>query len=143
MYQVWSTSIEGCWFWSVYKDVTQYKFDLVILTFDLWPWKSLGFQILLRTKYVPSLVKFHRSMSILECSQGCYRRKDGIITISFRNFVGEGIKMPKSYILFWKQTYNVMSLQWYLCHQDVKIHFTDFFQTIVISYLKKIILRYC
>jgi hypothetical protein len=24
---------------------------------DLWPWKSIGFQILLRSKYVPSLVK--------------------------------------------------------------------------------------
>jgi hypothetical protein len=26
---------------------------------DLWPWKSIGFQILLRTKYVPSLVKIN------------------------------------------------------------------------------------
>ena len=26
---------------------------------DLWPWKSIGFQILLRSKYVPSLVKIH------------------------------------------------------------------------------------
>jgi hypothetical protein len=25
---------------------------------DLWPWKSIGFQILLRTKYVPSLKLF-------------------------------------------------------------------------------------
>ena len=32
------------------------NFDPVTLTFDLWPWKSIGFQILLRTKYVPSLV---------------------------------------------------------------------------------------
>jgi hypothetical protein len=31
---------------------------------DLWPWKSIGFQILLRTKYVPSLVKIHWRMSI-------------------------------------------------------------------------------
>ena len=34
-------------------------------------------------------------MLILECSQGCYGRtdgrKDGSITISHRNFVGEGI----------------------------------------------------
>ena len=34
-------------------------------------------------------------MLILECSQGCYARtdgrKDGSITISHRNFVGEGI----------------------------------------------------
>ena len=39
---------------------------------DLWPWKSIGFPILLRTKYVPSLVKIHWRMLILECSQGCY-----------------------------------------------------------------------
>ena len=44
----------------------------VTLTFDLWPWKSIGFQTLLRTKYVPSLVKIHWKMLILECSQGCY-----------------------------------------------------------------------
>jgi hypothetical protein len=37
---------------------------------DLWPWKSIGFQTLLRTKYVPSLVKIHWRMLILECSQG-------------------------------------------------------------------------
>jgi hypothetical protein len=39
---------------------------------DLWPWKSLGFQTLLRTTYVPSLVKIHWRILILECSQGCY-----------------------------------------------------------------------
>ena len=39
---------------------------------DLWHWKSIGFQILLRTKYVPSLVKIHWRMLILECSQRCY-----------------------------------------------------------------------
>jgi hypothetical protein len=32
---------------------------------NLWPWKSIGFQILLRTKYVPSLVKIHWRMLIL------------------------------------------------------------------------------
>jgi hypothetical protein len=58
---------------------------------DLWPWKSIGFQILLRTKYVPCLVKIHWRMLILECSQGCYGRTDSSITISLRNFVGEGI----------------------------------------------------
>ena len=42
-----------------------------------WPWKSIGFQILLRTKYVPSLVKIHWRMLILECSQGCYGRTEG------------------------------------------------------------------
>ena len=40
-----------------------------------WPWKSIGFQILLRTKYVPSLVKIHWRMLILECSHGCYTVK--------------------------------------------------------------------
>ena len=43
---------------------------------DLWPWKSIGFQILPRTKYVPSLVKIHWRMLILECSQGCYTVKN-------------------------------------------------------------------
>ena len=42
---------------------------------DLWPWKSIGFQTLLRTMYVPSLVKIHWRMLILECSQGCYAVK--------------------------------------------------------------------
>jgi hypothetical protein len=42
------------------------------LTRDLWPWKSIRFQILLRTKYVLSLVKIHWRMLILECSQGWY-----------------------------------------------------------------------
>jgi hypothetical protein len=41
----------------------------------LWPWKSIGFQTLVRTKYVPSLVKIHWRMLILECSQGCYTVK--------------------------------------------------------------------
>jgi hypothetical protein len=42
---------------------------------DLWPWKSIGFQTLLRTMYVPSLIKIHWRMLILECSQGCYAGK--------------------------------------------------------------------
>jgi hypothetical protein len=42
---------------------------------DLWPWKSIGFQILLRSKYVPSLVKIHWRILILECSQGWYAVK--------------------------------------------------------------------
>jgi hypothetical protein len=37
-----------------------------------WPWKSIGFQTLLRSKHVPSLVKIHWRMLILKCSQGCY-----------------------------------------------------------------------
>jgi hypothetical protein len=43
---------------------------------DLWLWKSTGFQILLRSKYVPSLVKIHWRMLILQCSQGCYAVKN-------------------------------------------------------------------
>jgi hypothetical protein len=42
------------------------------------------------TLYVPSLVKIHWRMLILECSQGLWRT-DGSVTISPRNFVGEGI----------------------------------------------------
>jgi hypothetical protein len=52
------------------------RFDPVTLTFDIWPWKSKGFQNLLRTKYVQCLVKIHWRMLILECSQGCYGRTD-------------------------------------------------------------------
>jgi hypothetical protein len=44
---------------------------LFFFDLDLWPWKSIGFHILLRTKYVPSLVKIHWRILILECSQGC------------------------------------------------------------------------
>jgi hypothetical protein len=36
---------------------------------DLWPWKSIGLQIHLRSKYVPSLVNIHWRMLILECSR--------------------------------------------------------------------------
>jgi hypothetical protein len=50
--------------------------DLVTLTFDLWPWRSTGFQTLLRTKYVPGLVKIHWRMLILEGSQRCYAVKN-------------------------------------------------------------------
>jgi hypothetical protein len=38
----------------------------VTLTFDLWPWKSIGFQTLLRTNYVTSLVKIYWRILILE-----------------------------------------------------------------------------
>jgi hypothetical protein len=58
------------------KDVDSRLFTRMLrsknLTRWLWPWKSIGFQILLRTKYVPSLVKIHWRVLILECSQGCY-----------------------------------------------------------------------
>ena len=79
------------------KNITNYNFFFKKMTQWPWPWKSIGFQILLRTKYVLSLVKIHWRMLILECSQECYGRTDGrtngSVTISLRNFVGEGIKM--------------------------------------------------
>ena len=65
--------------------------DPVTLTFDLWPWKSIGFPTLIRTNDIPSLVKIHWRMLILECPQRCYGRTDGSVNISLRNFVGEGI----------------------------------------------------
>ena len=56
------------------KDVDSRVFTRMLCSKNLtrWPWKSIGFQILLRTKYVPSLVKTHWRMLILECSQGCH-----------------------------------------------------------------------
>jgi hypothetical protein len=71
-----STSFTG--FWPILVHMLHGKKNYpVTLTFDLWPWKSIGFQILLRTKSVPSLVKIHLRMLILECSQECYVRTDG------------------------------------------------------------------
>ena len=54
---------------SVQKDVTVriWPWDI-----DLWPWKSTGFQTLQRTEYVPSFVKIHWRILILESSQRCY-----------------------------------------------------------------------
>ena len=66
---------------------TEKKIDLVTLTFDLENQQGSRFS---RTKYVPSLVKIHGRMLILECSQGCYGRTEGSVTISLRN-AGEGI----------------------------------------------------
>ena len=57
---------EELWWQRAYWIVS--KIGLVTLTYDLE--KSIGFQILLRTKYVPRML-------ILECSQGCYGRIDG------------------------------------------------------------------
>jgi hypothetical protein len=53
----------------IFKVIGQWSRSLgKIWPLDLWPWKSIGFQTLLRTKYVPSLVKIHWRMLILECS---------------------------------------------------------------------------
>jgi hypothetical protein len=58
---------------------------------DLWP-MTLKINRVPDSLNVPSLVKIHWRMLILECSQGCDGRKDGSVTISLHNFVGEGIK---------------------------------------------------
>ena len=71
------------------KNLTRWHWSLIYK--NVWPWKSIGFQTLLRTKCVPSLVKIHWRMLIPEWSQGCYGRTDSSVTISLRNFVGEGI----------------------------------------------------
>ena len=91
----------------MYQVLSKIHWRILILVFtrmlcgkylSLWPW-SLTYDlainrvsVILRTKYVPSLVKIHWRMLILECSQGCDGRTNGSVTISLRNFVGEGIK---------------------------------------------------
>ena len=74
MYQVWS-KIHWRMLILVFTRMLHGKKFTVTMTFDLWPWKYIGFQILLRTKYVPSLVKIYWRMLFLECSQGCYAVK--------------------------------------------------------------------
>jgi hypothetical protein len=53
-------------------ECSQGCYAVKIWPLDLWSWKSIGFQTLLRTMYVPRLVKIHWMILILECSQGCY-----------------------------------------------------------------------
>ena len=101
------------------------KFNLLTLTFDLWPWKSIRFQILLRTKYVRSLVKIHWRIFILECSQWCYEeRTDCSVTISFRNFVGEGIimcvLMVSIFLFIW------FSIGFWKCSESIIFVFCNF-----------------
>ena len=56
-------------------------------------------------------------MLILECSQGCYSRRDGrtegwtdgSVTISLRNFVGEGIKRKSNTMAKGRRTSNTMA----------------------------------
>jgi hypothetical protein len=66
------------------KDVDSRVFTRMLhgKKFTQWPWKSIEFQTLLRTKYVPSLVKIHWRMLILECSQGCYVVKFDPVTLT-------------------------------------------------------------
>jgi hypothetical protein len=89
----------------------------VILTFDLWPWKSIGFQILLRIKYVPSLVKIHWRMLILECSQGLWRtdgRTDGSVTISPRQLSWRGDKKKSSCPFMWMEHCSIGGIKTFL-----------------------------
>jgi hypothetical protein len=60
-----------------YSNATCYAVKIWPGDLDLWPGKSIGFQILLSTKYVPSLIKIHWRMLILERSQGCDGRTEG------------------------------------------------------------------
>jgi len=56
-------------------------------------------------------------MLILECSQGCYGRTDDSVTISLRNFVGEGINTRFLYqIGCWIVLYlNYFNKTWIVC----------------------------
>jgi hypothetical protein len=67
---------------------------------DLWPWKSIRFQILVRTKYVPTLDKIHWRMLILECSQGCYAVKNwpGGLDLWPRKSIGFQILLKTKYV---------------------------------------------
>jgi hypothetical protein len=91
---------------------------------DLWPWKSIGFQILFRTKYVPSLVKIHWRMLILECSQGCYGRTDGRTVALLYPFVGEGIIMcvlvVSIFLFLW------FSIGFWKCSESIIFVFCNF-----------------
>jgi hypothetical protein len=100
---------------------------LTIFTFVV-PELLDGFQILLRTKYGPSLVKIHWRMLILECSQGLWWT-DGSVTISPRNFVGEGIITlekdfyPMSYDNLSSVSQNVLKFYQLLTGEEGRIPF--------------------
>jgi hypothetical protein len=89
-----------------------------------WPWKSIEFQILCRTKHVPSLVKIHWRMLILECSQGCYGRKDGRTVTLLYPFVGEGIIMcvlvVSIFLFLW------LSIGFWKCSESIIFVFCNF-----------------
>jgi hypothetical protein len=84
-----STSFNG--FWPYLVHTLSLGESGTLLIFNVKGQCHHRFQILLRTKYVPSLVKIHWRMLIIECSQECYGSPEGSVTISLRNFVGEGI----------------------------------------------------
>jgi len=59
---------------------------------------------------------------ILECSQGCYGRTDGSVTISLRNFVGEGIIMYIENIIIVLFSYNYLFLLQQLFFSNISSH---------------------
>ena len=65
---------------------------------DLWSWKSIGFQILLRSKYVPGLVKIHWRMLILGCSQGCYAVKIWLLDLWPWKSIGSQILLSTMHV---------------------------------------------
>jgi len=73
-------------------------------------------------------------MLILECSQGCDGRKegrtDGSVTISLRNFVGEGIKSTK-------KTLNIKVIP------IIKFIISNKARTVVINFIINIIIKFC
>jgi hypothetical protein len=77
---------------------------------DHWPWKSIGFQILLRSKYIPSLVKIHWRMLILECSQGCYAVKFDPVTLTFHLWPWKSIWFQT--LLRTKYVPNLVKIHW-------------------------------
>jgi hypothetical protein len=83
----------------------RWKFDPVTLTFDLWPCKSIRFQILLRTRmwWTDGRTEGRKDGR----TEG---RTDGSVTISLRNFVGEGIN--KCLCLLFKYGIKSKQLPW-------------------------------
>jgi hypothetical protein len=98
-----------------HKNLTQWPWPL---TYDL---ENQVFQILLRTRYVPSLVKMHRRMLILECSQGCYGQTEG----QWRYYMYNpsqlvGLNHVKEITLIYKR---VISLGYFIEFAVLRFHF--------------------
>jgi hypothetical protein len=77
----------------------------------------MGFQILLRSKYAPRLVKIHWRMLILECSQGCYAVKiwPGDIDLWPWKLIGFQVNLLPCNILV---NTRINILQWILTNLD-------------------------
>ena len=65
-------------------------------------------------------------MLILECSQGCYGRTDGSVTICHHNFVGEGIKklifLMETIVFGFKYIKNILLQQFIIYFGQILIH---------------------